>query len=86
MGVRLYMNNLKEQLNGMDLSTQNKRKKNIKNCKIMQLFIHSPIYCVGFVSWRRKGQGTNRKVMKGFCEQLFSLYMETSKYKTIICL
>jgi hypothetical protein len=46
----------------------------------MQLFIHSPIYCVGFVSWRRKGQVTNRKVMKGFCEQFFSLYMETNKY------
>jgi hypothetical protein len=46
----------------------------------MQLFIHSPIYCVGFVSWRRKGQETNKKVMQGFREQFFSLYKGTSKY------
>ncbi len=80
MGFRLYMNHLKEQFNGMDLSTKKQRKKNIKFCKIMQLFIHSPIYCVGFVSWRRKGQETNKKVMQGFREQFFSLYKGTSKY------
>jgi hypothetical protein len=46
----------------------------------MQLFIHSPIYHVEIVSGRRKGQETNRKVMKRFCEQFFSLYKGTSKY------
>jgi hypothetical protein len=45
----------------------------------MQLFIHSPIYCVEIVSGRRKGQETNRKVMKRFCEQFFSLYKGMSK-------
>ncbi len=72
MGFKLYMNHFKEQFNGMDLSTKNQRKKHIKICKIMHLFIHSYIYCVGFVTWRRKGQETNKKVMKGFCEHFFS--------------
>jgi len=79
MGVRLYMNHLKEQFNGMDLSTKKQRKKYIIFCKIMQLFIHSPIYHVEIVSGRRKGQETNRKVMKRFCEQIFSLYKGMSK-------
>jgi hypothetical protein len=72
MGVKLYMNHLKEQLNEVDLSTKKQRKKCINFFKIMHLFIHGPIYCVGFVSWRRKGQETNKKVMKRFCEQFLS--------------
>jgi len=31
MGVRIYMNHLKEQFNGMDLSTKKKKKKKHQN-------------------------------------------------------